>query len=160
LVFQRRSAAKDTHPRALDAAVTGHLRAGESVADALREAEEEIGLRVQASDLWPIGRSRRMDRTKPGIVANEVQAIFMVKDPVDSAALRPSPAEIEALVALPLASAPKVLCGGGEALGMRLSGEGGAFVWEPIRAADFVPAQDGYYEKAFESVAVVIGGGR
>src|SRR3954469_2867720 len=44
VLFQRRSTAKDTWPGVLDVAVAGHLRAGETVDDALREAEEEIGL--------------------------------------------------------------------------------------------------------------------
>ena len=49
-LFQRRSRSKDTWPGALDVAVGGHLRAGETLADAIREAEEEIGLVVAMED--------------------------------------------------------------------------------------------------------------
>ena len=43
VIFQRRSMTKDTWPGALDVAVGGHFRSGESLAETLREAEEEIG---------------------------------------------------------------------------------------------------------------------
>src|SRR5690242_15381466 len=44
LLAQRRSTAKDTWPGRLDATVGGHYRAGEGLAEALRETEEEIGV--------------------------------------------------------------------------------------------------------------------
>jgi isopentenyldiphosphate isomerase len=158
LVLQRRSAGKDTHPRKLDVAVTGHLRAGESIADALREAEEEIGLAVRPEDLVRLGLRRRVDRSRPGLVDNELQDIFCAARPVDVAALRPSEAELEAIVTVPLAAAERVLRDAGEAPGRRLAG--GALVDEVVRGSELVPAPDGYYAKAFASVAAVIGGGR
>src|SRR5687767_2706683 len=51
LTFQRRGFGKDTWPGLLDATVGGHYRAGEGLTEALREVEEEIGLRVTAGDL-------------------------------------------------------------------------------------------------------------
>ena len=44
LLFQRRSLLKDTQPGKLDATVGGHYRAGETLAETLREVEEEIGI--------------------------------------------------------------------------------------------------------------------
>ena len=61
LVFQRRSAGKDTWPGALDVAVTGHARAGEPLEATLREADEEIGLLVCLADLARLGLSVRSD---------------------------------------------------------------------------------------------------
>lgn len=46
VLFQQRSADKDTNPSSFDITVAGHLMAGESSKDAVRELEEEIGLRV------------------------------------------------------------------------------------------------------------------
>jgi isopentenyldiphosphate isomerase len=158
LVLQRRSAAKDTHPRRLDVAVTGHLRAGESVADALREAEEEIGLRVGPAEVRRLGMRRRVDRSKAGVIDNELQEIFVVVAPVEIAALRPDPAELEAIVAVPLADAVSVLHEGAEARGARLVE--GRIVAETVRGSDLVPAPDGYYGRAVASVVEVIGGER
>src|SRR5437870_920751 len=44
VLFQKRSAGKDTWPGRVDVAVTGHFRAGEGTAEALRECDEEVGL--------------------------------------------------------------------------------------------------------------------
>ncbi|APR81711.1 Putative Nudix hydrolase YfcD [Minicystis rosea] len=164
LVLQRRSAAKDTHPRRLDMAVTGHVRAGESIEATLREAEEEIGLRLGPEDVVQIGRRRRPDRTRPGIIDNELQDIFVATKPVTIERLRPSPAELEAIVAVPLSQAERVFRDGGQAMGVRLLPENestmGSFLPELVRGVDLVPISDGYYAKALPSVAAVMGGAR
>lgn len=46
VLFQQRSAGKDTNPGCFDITVAGHLVAGETPKDAVREIEEEIGLAV------------------------------------------------------------------------------------------------------------------
>jgi isopentenyldiphosphate isomerase len=46
LLFQKRASHKETFPDLLDATVGGHLRAGETWRDGLRETEEEIGITV------------------------------------------------------------------------------------------------------------------
>ena len=58
MLFQRRSKTKDTWPGKLDVAVGGHYRAGESLAETLRETEEEIGLTT--SVVTPSSGWRRM----------------------------------------------------------------------------------------------------
>jgi isopentenyldiphosphate isomerase len=165
LVFQRRSAGKDTWPGAIDVAVTGHLRAGESIAGALREADEEIGLSLGPADVWRLGLRRRPDTRRPGVIDNELQEIFAAVGPAALEALRPSPAEVEAVVLLPFEAAGAALRGEqSEAIGLRLvSGAGGGaarFVEERIAGADFVPAPDGYYRAAHVSVGVLLTGGR
>lgn len=46
LHFQKRASHKETFPDLLDATVGGHLRAGETWREGLRETEEEIGITV------------------------------------------------------------------------------------------------------------------
>ena len=116
-------------------------------------------MRERIGDLLQIGRRRRSARTKPGIADNEVQDIFLARSPVAPGALTPSPDELEALVALPLEAASKVLCDGGDAMGLRLA-ESESLPSEVIRSRDFVPARDGYYQKAFGSVKAAIEGAR
>ena len=163
LVFQRRSAGKDTHPRAIDVAVTGHLGAGESAEDALREAEEEIGLHLGPGDLLFLGRRRRMDRSKPGLLDNELQDIFFAAAPADVLSLQPSPAELEAILAVPLDLAERAFQGATvSARRLVPAGEGGpsTFVGESLSRRDFVPAEDGYYEVALRSVSARLRGER
>jgi 8-oxo-dGTP pyrophosphatase MutT (NUDIX family) len=94
VLFQRRSAAKDTWPGAIDVAVTGHYRAGESLAEALREAEEEIGL--------PAAAVRVLGALEP----HETVTRFLVTPFVGLVtapfAPRPDPAEVEEVFEAPL----------------------------------------------------------
>ncbi|WP_338131097.1 NUDIX hydrolase [Cohnella rhizosphaerae] len=61
ILFQRRNKDKDTNPDRFDITAAGHLSAGETVRDAVRELEEELGLRVSLEDLTPLGTFREED---------------------------------------------------------------------------------------------------
>ncbi|MDG0792757.1 NUDIX domain-containing protein [Cohnella ginsengisoli] len=61
ILFQRRSRDKDTNPDRFDITAAGHLSAGETVRDAVRELQEELGLRVSLEDLAPLGTFREQD---------------------------------------------------------------------------------------------------
>jgi isopentenyldiphosphate isomerase len=160
VVLQRRAAAKDTWPRALDVAVAGHLRAGESFEQTLREAEEEVGLTVRPAELVRLGLRRRESR-RPGVADNELQEILARAAPVDGESLVPDGAEVAELVTLPFEDMGRVMVEGGEATGRRLVREGGRgrLVEERIRGGELVPAPDGYYGKVLASLAVVLTGG-
>lgn len=157
VVLQRRSPGKDTHPGRLDVAVTGHLRAGEALADALREAEEEIGLRLGPGDVAHLGRRRRMDRSQPGLRDNEVQDVFAARAAAELRALRACVAELSGILAVPLADAARVIGEGGAADGLSLAGA--AVSPTRVDGAELVPAPDGYYRRAVESLGALLGGG-
>lgn len=55
LVVQLRGARKDTNPLRLDVSAAGHLEAGESPEEGVREIEEELGLHVPAERLHKLG---------------------------------------------------------------------------------------------------------
>jgi 8-oxo-dGTP pyrophosphatase MutT (NUDIX family) len=55
IIFQRRSAFKDTFPNLMDAAVGGHVEVGQTYEQAaIVEAEEEAGLLISPSQLKPL----------------------------------------------------------------------------------------------------------
>src|SRR4051812_36345254 len=105
---------------------------------------------------------RRRPEQRAGVINNELQDIFAVVAPARIEDLRPSPAELEGIVAVPLVEAGRGLCEGGEATGIGLVVEGdqARFVEESIRGRELVPAADGYYRKAYASLAVMLSGGR
>ena len=157
LVFQRRSAGKDTWPGRLDVAVTGHYRAGETLADALREAEEEIGLRVEPRDATVIGVRRREDRGTAGVIDREVQEILATRAALALEALRPDPDELEAILGVPLEGALDVLSGRAEDT-EAVCFDGVTVCGAPFVATGLVPAPDGYYACAAANVEAWIRG--
>jgi isopentenyldiphosphate isomerase len=161
LLLQRRSAGKDTWPRALDVAVAGHYRAGEALEQGLREAEEEIGLALGPKDVVRIGLRRRADR-RPGIQDNELQDIFVARTSRRLHELAPFEDEVEALIALPLKEAAKLLSGeAAEAKGRELRAAN-ANERAPkagiARAEELIPTDDGYYAQAMRSILALIEG--
>lgn len=59
LLLQKRSAGKDSNPRCYDISSAGHVTAGDDYLEsALRELEEELGIRAEAEELHYIGMRR------------------------------------------------------------------------------------------------------
>jgi len=111
LLFQRRGFDKDTWPGVLDATAAGHLSSGESVSDAFREIEEELGIRPAPDRLQHIGTRICANEQAPSTVDRELQEVFFLRDdnPLDS--YSPNAVEVDALVRLPLAEALEFLGG-------------------------------------------------
>lgn len=103
LAFQRRGRYKDTLPLKLDATVGGHIRAGETIDETLREVQEEIGREVTLSELFPVGVRKAVIEETAGVIDREIQHVYLwrVDDPLTTFA--PNPDELESLVQLPLA---------------------------------------------------------
>jgi len=80
VLFQRRARWKESWPGYLDATAAGHLVAGESPADGVREAEEELGVPFALDDLVALGVWRVDDEPRPGFVNREHQHVFAVHD--------------------------------------------------------------------------------
>jgi len=105
LLFQRRTADKDTWPGRLDASVGGHYHAGENAEEGvLREAREELGLTLTPDELIPLG-VRRVESREPGIDDRELQDIYLLRRDLPLTAYQPDPVEIDALVLLGAADA-------------------------------------------------------
>jgi hypothetical protein len=86
VLLQRRALTKDSWPGRLDATAAGHLTAGESVPDGLREADEELGVAFSFDALIDLG-VHLVDERIPGDGRNrERQHVFTVRDarPLDA----------------------------------------------------------------------------
>lgn len=146
LLFQQRSAAKDTWPGRLDATVGGHLRAGERIADALREVEEEIGVAVQPDALRRLGVRISVNEQEAGVVDRELQDVFLLRDDRPLTAYRLHPAELAALVSFPLPALLTFLAGGAHTIaGVAIAPGAAATERRLFRRDDFIPTVDQYF---------------
>jgi isopentenyldiphosphate isomerase len=105
VLLQRRGRGKAAWPGMLDATAAGHLTAGETVLDGLREAEEELGIVFSPAQVRPLGVRAVADRPVPGTLNREVQHVYAARSPLsleDWTGLDRT--EVDGLVALPIAA--------------------------------------------------------
>lgn len=150
VVLQRRGYDKDTNPGLVDVSVAGHLRAGESPHEGLREAEEEIGLPVRPEDCVALGL-RRSVYVGEGFADREIQHVFMVRAAVRFEALRPDPEEVAGVVLTPL-SGLRALVERGAPLAAVERDPSGVRAITLTRGA-LVATRDGYPAQALASIA-------
>jgi isopentenyldiphosphate isomerase len=99
VVLQRRSLAKDTFAGFWDAAAAGHWRFGETPAQAAREVEEELGLRVDFASLRYCGRERLARRFANGLIDREHHQVYVLDDDRPLLEYAPDPSEVIGLAA-------------------------------------------------------------
>jgi isopentenyldiphosphate isomerase len=149
LLVQRRADTKETWPGRLDVTAAGHLGAGEGpVRGALRELEEELGLRVLPGDLIPLG-IRRVELRIPAGADREVQHVFLLLRELDPEGLRLQEEEVAAVLSLPLGDVEALV--DGETVEFE-DGEGVA------RMEDFVPGEGGYLRRVSRAAREVLAG--
>ena len=80
ILLQKRAAVKKVFPNHWDVSVAGHIGAGEkTIAAAIRETKEEIGIDIAAEDLAQIGYRKDEIIHPNGILDNEFKHIFLCK---------------------------------------------------------------------------------
>ena len=102
VLMQRRASAKDLSPNKLDVAVGGHLAAGETAWDALREVKEELGFAIAPSDVTHLGRFASV-RSYPHATDREYQDVFVARLPVPVNEIMFDTREVVAVQLVPLA---------------------------------------------------------
>jgi isopentenyldiphosphate isomerase len=158
MLFQRRSMTKDTWPGALDVAVGGHFRSGETLAETLRESEEEIGLRLDEAEVVRIGRRFFAWRTTT-FHDREINEAYAARCDQPLSAYRLHPEEIDGLARIGIDDVLRLFSGEIE----RVSGV------EYVRARqecvtiepgidDFVDASDGYAVLVLEALGRLAAG--
>jgi 8-oxo-dGTP pyrophosphatase MutT (NUDIX family) len=144
LLVQRRAATKDTWPGRLDVTAAGHLRSGEEpLRGGLREVEEELGLRVGAERLIPLG-TRRIEQEIPGGCDREFHDVFLLFDLTPPEDLRLQEGEVEAVLRVRLDDA-ETLVAGDSAPAMEYAEDKVSAT--RVRLSDFVPNEDDYLRR-------------
>ncbi|WP_127498886.1 NUDIX hydrolase [Paenibacillus glycanilyticus] len=150
--FQLRQAGKDTYPGYYDITAAGHLSAGETMQDAVREIEEELGVAARFEDLIPLGVARKeMFGEAKGMpfIDREVSDVFALvcSLPLGDLKLQAEEvaavfeADVELLIRLFEGELPELICEG-----VASSADGGlSKATRAVRAAEFVPREPSYY---------------
>lgn len=149
LLFQLRHPDKDTYPGLLDISCAGHLLAGESPEDGLRELEEELGIRAGLEELAPCGIFREEAFPSPDCIDREFCHVFLLEHQAPLRDYSFQESEVTGLFRLRPEHFEQLLSGrrsSVEADGILLLENGEkAEVRRTIRLTDIVPHSPEYY---------------
>lgn len=101
-VLQLRSRHKAAFPGLLDVSSAGHLAAGETPIDGLRELDEELGVRPDVSALVELGVRRLVDDSGEGRLNREMVHAFLLRDDRPLSQYRVQPEEVEGVFDAPI----------------------------------------------------------
>src|SRR3954447_9189951 len=111
ILLHHRAARKDVWPLRFDASAAGHIRFGESLAEAAREVREELGIEVGLSDMVTLGRHRQQHAHANGLIDREHHALHLLTPGPPDAAYAPDPAEVAGLAWIDAAALPDLVEG-------------------------------------------------
>ena len=144
IILQKRAPDKDTFPNMLDISAAGHYEAGETIREAMRELEEELGLFPVFEDLIPLGIRLGVAKYETIIDRQFADVYFYVcnqalKD------YRYQKEEISGLLALNVQQGLCLLTGEVDYLDVDAIG----FETDIVRISrdNFIPVQDNYFAK-------------
>lgn len=161
LMFQRRSASKDTWPNHFDTTVGGHVRAGETLQETLREVEEEIGISAEGLILRPLGMRIAIGEGESGIRDRELQEVFLLRDDRPLTAYRPNPHELAALARFSLCDLLPFFAGETACVrGVSLAAEAANVLPITVHQQEFIPKIDRYNLRVAIAAANALRGDR
>jgi isopentenyldiphosphate isomerase len=111
VLIQQRSSAMTSYAGCLDVSAAGHLKAGETVADGIREVHEELGIEVAREQLFDLGYRTEAADLPNGNRNREYQFVALLRCDLPLSAYRPQADEVEALYWLPIAEGLRLFSG-------------------------------------------------
>ncbi len=110
-VLQRRSLQKAAFPGLLDISAAGHLAAGESPPDGVRELEEELGVDIDPAHLTFLGERRLVDDSGEGRLNRELTSVYLLRDDRPLSGYVIAEDEVASLIDVPIAALLEFLAG-------------------------------------------------
>ncbi|NND14700.1 MAG: NUDIX domain-containing protein [Eudoraea sp.] len=134
VLLQQRGPDKSTFPMLWDVSVAGHVASGESIADAaIREIDEEIGLRVDEKELEKLGVFKSVQKHHDSLIDKEFHHTFLCELNTPLSALRKQDSEVEALKLVPLFTFAEE-------------------IWGLARPQRYVPHEPSYYKAVIKAI--------
>ncbi|CAM4094904.1 NUDIX domain-containing protein [Paenibacillus alkaliterrae] len=151
--FQLRQAGKDTNPGCYDITAAGHLAAGETMREAIRELEEELGVSAEFEQLIPLGQIREEAGGEVNgalFIDREISDVFALVCETPLTELRLQPEEVAGVYEADLDELIAMFEGSlteAAAIGVELSDADGRPVpaQRVVKAGQFVPRDPSYY---------------
>jgi isopentenyldiphosphate isomerase len=159
IYLQLRSNQKDIYPNLLDITAAGHLLAHESVADGIREIEEEIGIKVSMEELIPLGVISYCVE-KEDIIDKEMAHVYLFETNHSFADFILQEEEVSGMVRMPFTSFYDLLLGTTESApieGFEILANGSRInISEDAGREKFVQHVPAYYEKVLGAIKVYL----
>ncbi len=146
IVLQKRAPDKDTFPNYLDISAAGHYAAGETIQEAMRELNEELGLYPHLDELIPLGIRIGVTKYKTLIDRQFSDVYFYICDQ-PLAAYDYQKEEVSGLVALNVNQGLRLFLGEIDHINVPAVGYDTNII--QLTLDDFIPVVDHYIEKIF-----------
>lgn len=102
ILLQRRSANKEKNPNMWDLSCAGHLSSGDtSLLGAMREFEEELGIKADKENMKLIYTLRKSHIPKEGFIENEIQDVYLYKADIDISSIKIQKEEVSEVKFVP-----------------------------------------------------------
>lgn len=152
ILFQKRCEDKDTYPLLFDITSAGHLAAGETLEQGIREIKEELGLDVEYNKLFSIGVLKKKN-IEWNLKDFEFAHVYLYESNIHLTSYKLQKEELTALVKLELKSAIELFNNKVDLvrlIGITFDEKGGySEVEYEVRKDSFVPHGDDYYNLIF-----------
>ncbi|MFD0696987.1 NUDIX domain-containing protein [Paenibacillus sp. GCM10027628] len=156
ILLQLRAPDKDLFPSLLDISSAGHLAAGETVREGVRELEEELGLNVHFDDLLACGKFAEEDLISEQLMDREFCHVFIYRcdQPLKDYKLQED--EISGIFAVKVEELDQLVHGQQTVItasGYELLGDGQLReITKPISLSDLVPHPTAYFDLLFQTL--------
>ncbi len=145
VILQERSPNKATFAGLCDLSVTGHLEAGETPIDGIRELREELGIDASIDQLVPVGVRLLADDLGEGHTNRERVHVFFMADDRPLADYRPPADEVSALVEIGTEDFVRLFNPDQPDIGAKRHTTEGGYEEVVLNAQDLVVPTDGYW---------------
>lgn len=163
VVLQLRSPSKKNYPNMLDITAAGHLAAGETPEEGVRELEEELGLSIDSTHLRRLGIKHDIMDETTGVRNREFAHVFLLRDDRQLAQYKLQEDEVSGLVEMPLHEGLQLFSRERESVECRATRVSEGRVTDFLRhvtITDLIPRVDPYYLKVFIMAERMLSGAR